>query len=51
MSWAKPLDAKCPKCGSIMLEKGNKQICSDEQCGYLSVKEQKNKKVIAYEKF
>ena len=39
MSWAKPLDAKCPKCGSIMLEKGNKQICSDEQCGYLSVKE------------
>ncbi len=39
MSWAKPLDTKCPKCGAIMLEKGNKQVCFDEQCGYIAIKE------------
>ena len=35
MVWQKPVDKKCPKCGSIMLEKGNKLLCADENCGYV----------------
>ena len=34
MSWAKPTDNKCPNCGSYMVEKGNKLLCSLEGCGY-----------------
>ena len=34
MSWQKPSEEKCPKCGSYMVEKGNRLLCSDEQCGY-----------------
>ena len=33
MSWQKPSEKKCPKCGGYMLEKGNKLVCADEQCG------------------
>jgi DNA topoisomerase-1 len=36
ISWQKPSDKKCPKCGAYMLEKGNKLVCSDEKCGQLS---------------
>ena len=39
MSWAKPINEKCPKCGGYMVEKGNKKVCADEQCGYVEVKE------------
>ena len=35
MVWQKPVDKKCPKCGSIMLEKGNKLVCSSETCSYV----------------
>jgi DNA topoisomerase-1 len=35
MSWQKPLNQKCPKCGAIMLQKGTKAVCSDQQCGYV----------------
>lgn len=35
MSWQKPATKKCPRCGKYMLEKGNKLVCSDEQCGYV----------------
>ena len=35
MSWQKPSTEKCPKCGSYMVEKGNKLVCSSEQCGYV----------------
>lgn len=35
MSWQKPSTKKCPRCGAYMLEKGNKLVCSDEQCGYV----------------
>lgn len=35
MSWQKPSEKKCIKCGCIMLEKGNKLVCSDEQCGHV----------------
>lgn len=33
MVWQKPSAEKCPSCGSIMLEKGNKLVCSQEGCG------------------
>ena len=33
MSWQKPSEKKCPKCGGAMVEKGNKIVCMDEQCG------------------
>ena len=38
MSWQKPSDKRCPKCGSYMVEKGNKLICSEQTCGYLMEK-------------
>lgn len=38
MVWQKPSLQKCPECGSIMLEKGNKLVCADEQCGYVTNK-------------
>lgn len=34
MSWQRPSKEKCPKCGGVLLEKGNKLACMDEQCGY-----------------
>lgn len=34
ISWQKPSSKKCPNCGSYMVEKGNKLLCSNEQCGY-----------------
>ena len=39
MVWQKPSGIKCEKCGSVMLEKGNKLVCSNEQCGHIMVKE------------
>ena len=35
MSWQKPSDKKCPRCGGMMLEKGNKLVCEDRECGYM----------------
>ena len=35
MSWQKPSEKKCPKCGKYMVERGNKLLCSDNQCGYV----------------
>ena len=35
MSWQKPSTKKCPRCGSYMVEKGNKLCCSNEQCGFV----------------
>ena len=35
MSWNKPTEEKCPECGSYLVEKGNKHICSNEECGYV----------------
>ncbi len=36
MSWQKPSKEKCPRCGGYMLERGNKLVCADETCGYVS---------------
>lgn len=35
MSWQKPSVKKCPKCGSYMIEKGKKLICSSDSCKYI----------------
>ena len=35
MVWQKPVNEKCDRCGSIMLQKGNKLVCSDETCGFV----------------
>ena len=34
ISWQKPSEKPCPRCGSYMVEKGGKLACSSEQCGY-----------------
>lgn len=39
MSWQKPSTEKCPKCGSYMVERGNKLVCSEEHCGYVKNRE------------
>jgi len=36
MSWQKPSAEKCPECGGYMVEKGNKLVCADSQCGYVT---------------
>lgn len=39
MSWQKPSAKKCPMCGSYMVEKGNKLVCSEATCGYVEAKQ------------
>ncbi|MCH5257516.1 MAG: type I DNA topoisomerase [Lachnospiraceae bacterium] len=41
MVWQRPVDKKCPRCGEIMLQKGNKLVCSDQNCGYVENAEKK----------
>lgn len=36
MSWPRPVADKCPKCGGYMVQKGNRVVCADEQCGYIA---------------
>lgn len=38
MSWQKPSKEKCPKCSGYMVEKGNKLLCGDKECGYIAEK-------------
>ena len=33
MVWQKPSNVKCDKCGDLLLEKGNKLVCPNEECG------------------
>ena len=44
MVWQRPSGEKCPKCGSMLLEKGNKLACMDEHCGYVTEKKEKVEK-------
>ncbi len=40
MSWYKPVDKNCPKCGTYMVEKGTKEkklACTNETCQYTEV--------------
>ncbi len=41
MTWQKPSNERCPQCGKILLEKGSKLVCADEQCGYVKSKPKK----------
>ena len=41
MSWQKPAGINCEKCGSFMVEKGNKIVCSNTQCGHVIEKVKK----------
>jgi len=35
MSWQKPSGKLCVKCGSMLVEKGNKLVCSADDCNYV----------------
>lgn len=35
MSWQRPSEKACPNCGGVMVEKGNKLVCINENCGYI----------------
>ncbi len=37
MVWQKPSAEKCPECGNALLEKGNRLVCADEQCGFAKI--------------
>ena len=41
MVWQKPSKESCPACGNVLLEKGNKLVCVDAECGYVMQKETK----------
>ena len=41
MSWQKPVAKRCPQCNGPMVEKGNKIVCMDEQCGYVQKADKK----------
>lgn len=38
MVWQRPSGKKCPRCGNVLLERGSKLSCADEQCGYVEAK-------------
>lgn len=38
MVWQKPASERCGKCGSLMLEKGQKLVCMNETCGNIMEK-------------
>ena len=38
MSWQKPVARKCPQCGGYMVEKGNKLVCANTECGNIKNK-------------
>ena len=44
MVWQKPSGKNCPECGAMLLEKGNKLVCMEEQCGYVENKENPSEK-------
>ena len=35
MSRQKPSKEKCPECGNYMVEKGNRLVCANKECGYV----------------
>lgn len=43
MVWQMPVNEKCPNCGQLLLKKGNKLVCMDEQCGFSKDSSQKEK--------
>ena len=43
MSWAKPSEKRCEKCGGYMTERGNKLVCANEACGHSEVLRKEDK--------
>ena len=43
MVWQKPSEEKCQRCGSLMLEKGNRLLCANNECGYVTEKKELTK--------
>lgn len=41
ITWQKPSNTRCPKCGGYMVEKGNKLVCADKECGCVLPMEKK----------
>ncbi|MCR4924500.1 MAG: type I DNA topoisomerase [Lachnospiraceae bacterium] len=39
MVWQKPTNTRCEKCGSMMVEKGNKLQCINEECKFIKAKD------------
>ncbi len=35
MTWQKPSGKTCPECGNVLVEKGNKLVCANNECGYV----------------
>ncbi|MCQ2494701.1 MAG: type I DNA topoisomerase [Lachnospiraceae bacterium] len=36
VSWDKPSGHSCPKCGTYMVAKGSRELCTNKECGYSS---------------
>lgn len=45
MSWQKPSNIPCKECGGLMVEKGTKLVCIDENCGYVMNRKENDEKV------
>lgn len=43
MSWQKPSNTPCPTCGKMMVERGNKIVCSDQECKTMLDKKENSK--------
>ena len=41
MVWQKPSKEKCPKCGSLLLEKGSNLLCMNKDCGFIMPNKEK----------
>ncbi len=39
MTWYKPVETKCEKCGALMMDKGKKLMCSNDACKHIVEKE------------
>lgn len=48
MVWQRPSNVKCERCGSLMLYKGNKLVCADENCGFVANIPEKNAETEQY---
>ena len=44
MTWQRPSSVRCQRCGGVMLEKGNKLVCNNEECGFVCDKKQNKEK-------
>jgi DNA topoisomerase-1 len=36
MTWQRPSAERCPSCGGMLLQKGNKLVCMNESCGFVT---------------